>query len=146
MPSSEAFFKNWNLNFEIDYVDTTVELPGVEGTKVAWDTMEATLQGATVSAIGITVDYVSDGEWVMTTEESGQMNAEDQARQDAYFGLPIVVTFSDGSQTTFPNGLGGSTTAQDGKEYVSISEQFDEVIDVDAIESVTIGDATFSVR
>ena len=132
----------WDLKFEMNYVDTTVDLPA--GQTTTWQGVGVTVDAVTVSAIGVTVDYTI-GRQMGDLGPSGQLSDEAQAKQGAGLGLPGTGTFADG--TTFDATSANSTAEKrdDGTSAVAKSATYDRIVDADDIVSVTVGDVVIPV-
>lgn len=132
----------WDLKFEMNYVDTTVDLPA--GQTTTWQGAGVTVDAVAVSSVGITVDYTIDRQ-IGDLGPSGQLSDEAQAKQDAVLGLPVTVTFADGS--TFDATSANSTAVEqdDGTSAVAKSATYDRIVDADDIVSVTVGDVVIPV-
>lgn len=132
----------WNLKFEMNYVDTTVDLPA--GQETTWQGASVTIDSVEVSSVGVTVEYTIDRQ-IGDLGPSGQMSDEALARQNAVTGLPVIVAFADG--TTF-DATNANTTAvkkDDGTSAVTKTATFDRIVAAGDIVSVTVGDAEIPV-
>ncbi len=128
---------DWNLKFAMNYVDTTVDLPA--GQETTWQGADVTVDAVAVSSVGITVDYTIDRQ-IGDLGPSGAMSDEALAEQNAVLGLPVTVTFADG--TTF-DATNANTTAVkqgDGTSAVTKTVTYDRIVAADDIVSVTVGD------
>ena len=134
---------DWDLKFEMNYVDTTVDLPA--GQKTTWQDADVTIDAVAVSSVGVTVDYTI-GRQMGDLGPSGQLSDEALARQDAVIGLPVTVTFADG--TTF-DATNANTYAQerdDGTSAVNKKATYDRIVAAGDIVSVTVGDVEIPVN
>ena len=133
---------DWNLKFAMNYVNTTVELPA--GQETTWQGADVTVDAVAVSSVGVTVDYTIDRQ-IDDLGPSGKMSDEAQAKQEAVTGLPVTVTFADG--TTF-DATNANTHAQeqgDGTSAVTKTVTYDRIVDADDIVSATVGDVEIPV-
>lgn len=133
---------DWNLKFKMNYADTGVDLPA--GQTVGWGGTTAKVDGLTVSSVGATVRYTVDGE-MRTPAESGRVSDAQQAEMDRYLGMPILVTFSDGTTEDLTD-TGTSARSSDGSTHITKAGQFGRVASVDDIVSVTLGDTVVTVN
>ena len=128
---------DWDLKFEMNYVDTTVELPA--GQETAWQGADVTVDAVAVSSVGVTVDYTINRQ-IGDLGPSGRLSDEARAKQDAVLGLPVIVAFADG--TTF-DATNANTTAvkqDDGTSAVTKTVTYDRIVAAGDIVSVTVGD------
>lgn len=133
---------DWDLKFEMNYVDTTVDLPA--GQETAWQGAGVTVDAVAVSSVGVTVDYTIDRQ-IGDLGPSGQLSDEARAEQDAVLGIPVTVTFADG--TTF-DATNANTTAvkqDDGTSAVTKTVTYDRIVAASDIVSVTVGDVEIPV-
>ncbi|MBM6675764.1 DUF4179 domain-containing protein [Olsenella uli] len=134
---------DWNLKFEMNYVDTTVDLPA--GQTTTWQGSAVTIDAVAVSSLGVTVDYTIDRQ-MGDLGPSGKMSDEALAEQAAVIGLPVVVTFADGTTFDATDANGGSTKQGDGRSTVSKATTYDRIVDAHDIVSVTVGDVEIPVN
>ena len=128
---------DWDLKFEMNYVDTTVDLP--VGQETTWQGAGVTVDAVAVSSVGVTVDYTIDRQ-IGDLGPSGRLSDEARAKQDAVLGLPVTVAFADG--TTF-DATNANTTAVkqgDGTSAVTKTVTYDRIVAAGDIVSVTVGD------
>ena len=128
---------DWNLKFEMNYADTTVELPA--GQSTTWQGAGVTIDAVAVSSLGVTVDYTIDRE---TTDLAlpGQVNDEALAEQAAAIGLPVAVTFADGTTFDATNANTTAVKGGDGTSAVTKTVTYDRIVPAGDIVSVTVGD------
>lgn len=138
----------WDLAFTFDYEDQTVEVAlDPAACASTGDGREAAISELSVSPLGAYLTYTMDGVPLQQTE-SGQLSPEVLASWESYMGIPVVVTFADGTQQVFENGDGPShmdSTAGD-STTVFRSCPFDEIVNVEDIVSVTVGDLELAVQ
>lgn len=133
---------NWDLKFEMNYVDTTVDLPA--GQHTTWQGADVTVDAVAVSSLGVTVDYTIDRQ-IGDLGPSGQMSDEALAEQAAVLGLPVIVTFADGTTFDATDANGSSTKRDDGTSTVSKATTYDRIVAAGDIVSVTVGDVEIPV-
>ena len=134
---------NWNLKFEMNYVDTTVDLPA--GQTTTWQGSNVTIDAVAVSSLGVTVDYTIDRQ-TRDLALPGEVSDEALAEQAAVMGLPVIVTFADGTTFDATDANGSSAKRDDGTTTVSKATTYDRIVDADDIVSVTVGDAEIPVN
>ena len=134
---------NWNLKFEMNYVDTTVDLPA--GQTTTWQGSNVTIDAVAVSSLGVTVDYTIDRQ-TRDLALPGEVSDEALAEQAAVMGLPVIVTFADGTTFDATDANGSSAKRDDGTTTVSKATTYDRIVDTDDIVSVTVGDAEIPVN
>lgn len=118
----------WELSFDFSYEDASISLPA--GQRFLANGMEATLDAVTLSPLAVTVDYSFDHDvnWSFELDES----------------IPFAVTLQDGTTVDMPT-LGSRSGTENGKTLCQKDGTFEEIIPLDTIESVTIGDVTIHV-
>ncbi len=127
---------DWNLKFKLNYEDASVSLPA--GQTLDYDGNTVKLESVSVSPVGVSVRYTIDLQAALTGEADGRLSDESQAAQDKLFGLPVTVTFTDGSVEQSDSGGGSATTNDDGTTTVEKGFAFSAVHDIDALQSVEI--------
>lgn len=133
---------DWNLKFEMNYVDTTVDLPA--GQETTWQGADVTVDAVTVSSVGVTVDYMIERQ-IGDLGPSGRLSDEAQAKQDAVLGLPVTVTFADGTTFDATNANTHAEEQNDGTSAVTKTVTYDRIIAADDILSVIVGDVEIPV-
>ena len=133
---------DWNLKFEMNYVDTTVDL--MAGQSTTWRGSVVTIDSVAVSSLGVTVDYTIDRQ-MGDLGPSGQMSDEALAEQAAVLGLPVIVTFADGTTFDATDANDSSTKQDDGTSTVSKATTYDRIVAAGDIVSVTVGDVEIPV-
>lgn len=133
---------SWNFKFEMNYKDTTVDLPA--GQSAAWQGTGVTINAVAVSSLGVTVDYTIDRP-IDDCALPGQVSSEALAEQEAVISLPVIVTFADG--TTFDATSANSSTVKqgDGTSAVTKAATYNRIVAVDDIVSVAVGDVEIPV-
>ena len=133
---------DWNLKFEMNYVDTTVDLPA--GQSTTWLGSAVTIDAVAVSSLGVTVDYTIDRQ-TRDLALPGEVSDEALAEQAAVMGLPVIVTFADGTTFDATDTNGSSAKRGDGTSSVSKATTYDRIVTVGDIVSVTVGDVEIPV-
>lgn len=124
----------WQLEFALDYADTSQSLPA--GQRVQVGGMDAVLDAVTMSPLSMTVAYTVSG-------------APDPRQSDGYGAfrsLPISVTYTDGTTIT-PGDSHSSGRYIDGSGVVEMRKtvRFSILRPLSEVASVSIGDATIAV-
>ena len=133
---------DWSLKFEMNYVDTTVDLPA--GQTTTWQGAGVTIDAVAVSSLGVSVDYTIDRQ-MGDLGPSGQMSDEALAEQDAVVGLPVIVTFADGTTFDATSANSSSVKHDDGTSTVAKTRTYDRIVNAGDIVSVTVGDVEIPV-
>ncbi|MDO4291500.1 MAG: hypothetical protein Q4C41_09770 [Eggerthellaceae bacterium] len=126
---------DWKMKFTIDYEDTSVDVSA--GFAADLDGMKIDVSNVVVSPIAVSVNYLAHGT-LETTSASGKMSDEDSARMDAFFGLPVLITLSDGTVIDATDSAAASRENGDGTTSVRKSLVFDRFVSVDDIASITV--------
>lgn len=133
---------NWSLKFEMNYVDTTVDLPA--GQETTWQGADVTVDAVAVSSVGVTVDYTIDRQ-IGDLGSSGKMSDEAKAKTEAVTGLPVTVTFADGTTFDATNANTHSQEQDDGTSAVTKTVTYDRIVAAGDIVSVIVGDVEIPV-
>ena len=128
---------NWDLKFEMNYVDTTVDLPA--GQETTWQGASVTIDAVAVSSVGVTVDYTIDRQ-IGDLGPSGQLSDEAEAKMEAVTGLPVTVTFADGTTFDATNANTHAEEQDDGTSAVTKTVTYDRIVAAGDIVSVIVGD------
>lgn len=134
---------NWSLKFEMNYVDTTVDLPA--GQTTTWQGSNVTIDAVAVSSLGVTVDYTIDRQ-TRDLALPGEVSDEALAEQAAVMGLPVIVTFADGTTFDATDANGSSAKHSDGTTTVSKATTYDRIVAAGDVVSVTVGDVEIPVN
>lgn len=134
---------NWNLKFEMNYVDTTVDLPA--GQTTTWQGSNVTIDAVAVSSLGVTVDYTIDRQ-TRDLALPGEVSDEALAEQAAVMGLPVIVTFADGTTFDATDANGSSAKHSDSTTTVSKATTYDRIVAAGDVVSVTVGDVEIPVN
>ncbi|OUO48702.1 hypothetical protein B5F79_01335 [Olsenella sp. An285] len=133
---------NWSLKFEMNYVDTTVDLPA--GQETTWQGADVTVDAVAVSSVGVTVDYTIDRQ-IGDLGSSGKMSDEAKAKTEAVTGLPVTVTFADGTTFDATNANTHAEEQDDGTSAATKTVTYDRIVAAGDIVSVTVGDVEIPV-
>lgn len=133
----------WDLTFQLNYEDATVQL--ASGQTTTLEGHAVTIDKAEVSPIGVTIGYTVAYQANYTDDHDGEQSAHDRAEMEKIHGLPVSVTFTDGSTVGAMAGGSVSSENADGTTTVSASFTFDEIRETSGIASVTVGDVTIPV-
>ena len=132
----------WDLAFEFRFEDCSVDLPA--GQTFDLNGMVATLDDLVLSPLSLQVNYTVDSEvvWDHQALPDGRESAHDAQTYEDYFGsLPILVTLSDGSVLDLTY-AGGSIEPAGGKTVCQKGEVFENILPLEDVVSVTVGDVT----
>ncbi|MFR9542928.1 DUF4179 domain-containing protein [Bengtsoniella intestinalis] len=125
----------WKMKFELNYEDTSITID--VGESFVKEDVAFTVNSLTISPVGLLVDYTFDKTPTLSTE-SGQSTDLQKEEYALYNELGIVLTMQDGTKLEFSSGGGGSV--QDGYTLAHKSGTFDEIIPLEEIDSITVGD------
>ena len=135
---------NWKIRFQFNFPDSGVSLEA--GQTFQLNGMEATLDAVTISPLSIQVDYTVREQFQLEDQENGKMSASNSAQVKKFLSsLPISVNFTDGASRDFTS-LGGSVDPEEGKTVCQKGGVFGEILDLSAVESVTVGGVTLPVE
>ena len=133
---------NWSLKFEMNYVDTTVDLPA--GQETTWQGADVTIDAVAVSSVGVTVDYTIERQ-IGDLGPSDRLSDEARAKQDAVLGLPVTVAFADGTTFDATNANTHAEEQDDGTNVVTKTVTYDRIVAAGDIVSVAVGDVEIPV-
>ena len=131
----------WVLKFDLNFQDSSQTLPG--GKSFQQDGLTFTVDELTISPLSFTVNYTVDQEIQWSDSESGKRNPADAAQEARFFeNIPVRLTKTDGSVLDLSNS-GGSIRPENGTTICTKSGQFDEILDLKDVASITVGDIVF---
>ncbi|MFI3249460.1 MAG: DUF4179 domain-containing protein [Eubacteriales bacterium] len=125
----------WKMKFELNYEDTSVNID--VGESFLREDVTFTVDSIRISPVGLLVNYTFDTTPTLSSE-SGQTTEQQREEYALFKELDIIVTLQDGTEVDFSSGGGGSV--QDGYTQAHKSGTFDEIIPLEDIFSVTVGD------
>ena len=126
---------SWDITFQLRFEDCSVELPA--GQTFRTNGMAAVLDKVTISPLSIQVEYTVDG------LVRGQETREDGG-EDIFQAPSICLNMADGSVLELDN-LGGGLTPQGDKTLCQWGGLYPHVVDLEQVDSVTIGTVTIPV-
>lgn len=132
------FAGTWDLKFEMNYDDTTIDLPA--GFSVDYNGLSADVESVAISPIDITVDYTAHDVMNWQEQSDGKMSDHNSAEMDRIMNLPILITLSDGTVLDATESGASSRTNDDGTTNVHKSYVFDVLANPEDVTSVTIAD------
>lgn len=134
----------WQLKFDFNFEDAMVELPA--GQNFTLNGMDATLDAVRVSPLSYQVEYtVHDQLQWDSNPEGGQQSTHDREEMSRYFdSLPLSLTLKDGTILDLTNS-GGGISPEDGQTVCEKSGLFDEILELDQVASITVGDIVIPV-
>ena len=134
----------WKLRFQFKFPDSGVSLEA--GQNFQLNGMEAALDAVTISPLSIQVDYTVWEQFQLEDQEDGKMSASNSAQVKKFLSsLPISVNFTDGTSRDLGN-LGGSLDPEKDRTVCQKGGVFGEILDLSAVESVTVGGVTLPVE
>lgn len=133
----------WKLKFALNFEDASINIPA--GQTISMGDTTAVIDAITLSPVAVRVDYTADGEpqWDHNGG-SGQMSEHDAAESDKYLGMKIALRLKDGTEKDF-SGAGGGIKPENGKSICQKGEMFNEIIPLEEVESVIVGDVTIPI-
>lgn len=128
---------SWELRFDFAFEDSSLELPGGQSFTVNGEA--ATLNSVFVSPLSLRIDYTVDTP--VPQRENGSSGMADGASTPQ----PVFLTLTDGSRIDL-TGFGGGVRPEADTTRCELSGVFDQILPLDTIESITIGEATIPVN
>lgn len=132
----------WKLKFAINYEDTSVSLGA--GQSFEMNGMQATVDEMSISPIAITVRYTVDGVMQWEDQADGQMSDHNSAEVER-FAAPVLITKRDGTVIDIANGASSTERLDNGTTACRKGIIFTEVMNLDDIVSITVGDAIIAL-
>ena len=123
---------SWELRFDFAFEDSSLELPG--GQSFTVNGASAVLNSVAVSPLSLRIDY---------TVETGLSSSSGTA-DSAPTPQPVFLTLTDGSRIDL-TGFGGGVRPEGDSLRCELSGVFDQILPLDTIESITIGEVTLPV-
>lgn len=121
---------NWELRFAFAFEDSSLELPG--GQSFSVNEEPAVLNSISISPLSFRIDYTVD------TALQPENNSTALTPQSVY------LTLTDGSRIDL-TGFGGGARPEGDTTRCELSGVFDQILPLDTIESITIGEVTIPV-
>ena len=135
----------WKLKFEMNFEDTAISLPA--GQTMQLNGMDMEINAITLSPIALRVDYSVDSEikWDENAK-SGRVSEKDRKSQQKYFeDLSIFVNKKDGTSIDLSLS-GGSVKPENGKTICQKGEVFAQILPLEDIASITVGELEIPVN
>lgn len=126
---------SWEMSFPLDYEDTSIELRA--GQKMQIDQTAVTIDSLSLSPIAIVVEYTADEPLVSKDEETGKL------RGAAVVDVSVTVNLRNGMSLDVPS---NGALNDEGSTKHRADLMFDEILDLDEVKSVTVGDVEVPVR
>ena len=123
---------SWELRFDFAFEDSSLELPG--GQSFTVNGASAVLNSVAVSPLSLRIDY---------TVETGLSSSSGTA-DSTPTPQPVFLTLTDGSRLDL-TGFGGGVRPEGDSLRCELSGVFDQILPLDTIESITIGEVTLPV-
>lgn len=133
---------SWKLSFPLNYEDTTRALEAGQAFEV--NGMPATIDQLSISPIALHVTYTVDQKAEWTSTESGKLSDHDSELMDSLLGIEVSVLMRDGTTLEMTRSTGGRI----GEGDVASCETgviWDRILDLDEVESITIGGTTIEL-
>ena len=121
---------SWELRFDFAFEDSSLELPGGQSFTANGET--AVLNSISISPLSLRIDYTVD------TALQPENNSTALTPQSVY------LTLTDGSRIDL-TGFGGGARPEGDTTRCELSGVFDQILPLDTIESITIGEVTIPV-
>lgn len=137
LPAKAIATGNWSMSFKIEYEDLSVDLP--TGQTFTINGNSAVVNELAISPLGATVTYTVDAVDGETAPTGYETDSDNRAGHGNF-----SVTFTDG--TTQDLGSGYHSERQEGSTVVQKTWFFNQIRQLDEIESVTVGDLTVPTR
>lgn len=134
----------WRLKFDFNFEDAMITLP--TGQDFTLNGMDATLNAVRISPLSYQVEYTVHDELQWDHDSvDGQQSEHDREELRRYFeALPLSLTFKDGTILDLSNS-GGGISPEDGQTICEKSGLFSEILELDQIASITVGDVVIPV-
>lgn len=124
---------SWELRFDFAFEDSSLELPG--GQSLTVNEASAVLNSVAVSPLSLRIDY---------TVETGLSSSSGTA-DSTPTPQPVFLTLTDGSRIDLTD-FGGGVRPEGDSLRCELSGVFDQILPLDTIESITIGEVTLPVN
>lgn len=125
----------WQMDFVINYEDTTVDVPA--GQYFNLGGMDAKLDAVGISPLSVTIRYTVNAPRSLLYD-SGNLSYEAN-RERERFSPNILVTMKDGTTINASNGVWGLEESEE-TAACHKSSMFPEFIDVNEVATITVGD------
>lgn len=136
---------DWKLKLALCYEDLSMELAQNEKKDFAWEDVCGSVKTLQISPLGIYMEYETDLALnVQIAELSEEEKQQLYSRMGQQYQVPVQIKKRDGTVLRQQDLMLGGSLVPDGEKTVCIrSGQFDEILPLEEIESVSIGDAVY---
>lgn len=136
----------WKLTFSLDYEDNSITLATNQTISVKGET--ATVDTILISPLSVTIESSFDKviDWEKDLDSDPFASYEDAPLGRAIMALPVSLTMKDGSVLDLSGNESSSIGDRGGKTCYTRNCCFPEILPLDTIESVTIGELTIPVE
>ncbi|MCD8356811.1 MAG: DUF4179 domain-containing protein [Clostridia bacterium] len=135
-----VFEGNWKLNFDIDYLDSSISL-GKEQS-FSYDGLndeKVTVKDVTLSPVGIHIGYELPSDILEKTYH------ESYSVDERMSEIPITLTKTDGTVLNLTKQCGYTVWRDQAERVRSKSGTFNEIIPLDDMATLTIGDISYDI-
>ena len=136
----------WTLKFNLSFEDTSLTLATNQAISVKGET--TTVDSIAISPLSVTIESSFDKVigWQDDMNSDPFASYEEAPLGRAIFALPISITLKDGSVLDLSDNESSSIGDRGRKTYYTRNCLFPEILPLDTIESVTIGELTIPVE
>lgn len=133
----------WKFRFDIAYEDASIHWGG--GETFSQDGLNFTITEIRLSPLAISVAYEVDSQVQWSNAENGKQPEEDEQEWERYQeNIAVFLTKKDGTVLDL-TAFGGSLAAEEGKTIGVKGMVFDQIVPLEDMESLTVGDITFPI-
>ena len=136
----------WELTFSLDDTDSSLLLAENQAIPLKGETVTA--DSISISPLFVTIESSFDRVISWREDMSGDPFAshEEASLGQAILSLPVFLTLKDGTTLDLSGNSASSIGDRDGKTRCTRSCRLPEIIPLDAMESLTIGELTIPVE
>lgn len=134
----------WKFRFEVDYGDSSVSLGGGETFRQGG--MNFTITEILLSPIAVQVSYEVDQEVQWSDAPSGRLPEEDRRQVEEYLeNVQLQLNKKDGTVVDLTTYAGGSIRPENGRSYCTKGTVLEEIIPLEELESIAVGDIVYPI-
>lgn len=135
----------WNIKYNMTYDDSTVKI--LSNQKFEMNGITYTVNEVSVSPLAVQTVYTVDKipSWVENPAESGKMS-EEMRDETALFLDDIKILINKKNGESIKIETGAAIEACGEKTKVTRGSLYNEIIPIEEIESVTVGDVTIEIK
>lgn len=136
---------SWDLSFKVDYESSGHALK--QTSSFSYNGHHAELIEGSLSPVALSLTFTTDDRMddVESSQDgirvsSGQMPEKMNAQFESYLEIPVEITLTSGEAISFTSAGGGTVESKSAQQQIQTAIWLPEIIDVDEVASVKVGE------